>query len=684
LEKITALSGIGGWELTLGSDVLVWTDQTRKIHEVPKDFVPLFSEILDFYAPECQPIIKAALEKGIAEGVGWDLELQLITAKGQRIWVSAIAEPTFANARLSGFIGTFQDITERKTDELRLQTSQKIAQERSEKLNVMLANMKQGVSVFNQYGNLILWNDKYAEIFDKPRGELVKDVSFRTLLLAEKARGDFHGDVDAAIAELNKELHAGKTANRQFALKSGKIVSSTHAPMPGGGWIGTHDDVTSQEVATRKIAHAAEHDPLTGLANRSKFNSAMAKAVQQLRDGKRNSAVMLIDLDGFKLVNDAFGHKAGDKLLQAVSARLTNCVRPADLVARLGGDEFAIIMQQDDTNANIPIHHIAKRILAELESSFSIGTHDICVGASIGASLIEKNDDPAEIAMSNADCALYKVKAEGKCNYCVFDSVVHLEITKKRRREKALREVTRNKEFQLVYQPVFEMQCNSLVGFEALLRWNSPRHEKQHPGDFVPMAEELGLIEEIGSWVVERGIAEASRWEQPISLAINVSPRQLGQGRFHRLVSDTLRKWDFPAERLELEITEYAMLQNDEATIDELQRLKSLGVKIVLDDFGTGYSSFSYLHQFPFDKLKIDRSFIDGFEASGRRANIIRGIIVMSVGLGIEITAEGVEEEDQLTLLNLMGCTYAQGYLLGKPMPATELGLGKISERRYR
>ncbi|MEP1207721.1 MAG: EAL domain-containing protein [Rhizobiaceae bacterium] len=674
LEKITSVSGVGGWELILGEDAPRWSEQTRKIHEAPANYVPSLEKAIEFYAPEARPTIQKAIETGIAERKGWDLELPMITYTGRQIWARAIGEPIIVDNEVTGFMGTFQDITQQRIDQERLRESEQLARERSEELDVTLANMKQGVSVFDSDGRLLLWNDKYVEIFEKPKNEIRKGVTLRELVLAEQARGDFTGDVDAMLDELNAELKRGKTVRRQFELQNGRIISSVHAAMPGGGWVGTHDDITHQEKTSRQIAHAAHHDPLTGLANRTKFNVEVSAAVARSQNQDQKAAVMLIDLDGFKMVNDGFGHKAGDELLIGVGQRLQASVRPNDLVARLGGDEFAIILECDPDHTT-PIHDIAQRILAALELPFLIGHNEILISASIGVSFIEDDENPVETAMGNADCALYKIKEEGKRGYRVFDLQINMEVTQKRMRELALREVTKNKDFLLHYQPIQQMAGNQVSGFEALIRWNNQNHQTQYPDEFIPLAEDLGLIHEIGNWVIETSVAEASQWPEELRLALNVSPRQLGQGHLFATVRDTLRRNEFTANRLELEITEYAMIQDDESTISELQQLKDLGVRIVLDDFGTGYSSLSYLHRFPFDKLKIDRSFINGFETNDRRANIIRAIVSMAVSLGIEVTAEGIETEDQLLLLKLMGCTFAQGYYFSKPLPAAEIDL---------
>ena len=674
LEKIANVSGVGGWELNIGDDKPTWTEQTRKLHQVPDDYDPTVLDAINFYAPEVQPLVTAAVESGIKQGKGWDLELPLITATGQKIWARAIGEPIYTDDKVTGLIGTFQDISQQKSDELRLQRSEQFARERTEELNVMLANMNQGVSVFDGAGNLVLWNEQYLEIFEKSPTEITRGISFKDILLAEKSRGEFDGNVDEAIGALNAELEASSIARRQFELKNGKIISSVHAPLPGGGWVGTHEDITAQEIASRKIAYAANHDPLTGLANRSKFNSSVEEAVRRTLKNSLPATLLLIDLDGFKLVNDTYGHKVGDELLIGASKRLRESVRPTDVVARFGGDEFAIILESR-TNEPIQVEKAAQRILSSLEEPFYINANEIYISASIGASAVQTDNNPVETALANADCALYKAKEDGKRNFRIFDSKIDHEIAQKRTRERALRDVTKNKDFQVFYQPIHASHDNALIGFEALLRWNSADHERMGPDEFIPMAEEFGLIGEIGQWVLEHSIADASKWPNHISLALNVSPRQLGTGKFYQHVSNTLAKFGFPANRLELEITETTILKDEDAIIEELFQLKALGLKIVLDDFGTGYSSLSHLNRYPIDKIKIDRSFIDGFEISERRAKFVRAIAGMSIGLGIEVTAEGVETVEQLNLLRLMSCKYVQGYYFGQPKPAQDLAI---------
>ena len=670
--QIANVSGVGSWEISLDDMGLSWTAQTKKIHQVSNDYVPTVEEAINFYAPSARGTIKQAVDEGILTGKKWNLELPLITAKGKNIWVRAIGEPVQEGSKTTGLVGTFEDITERKKAELQLINSENLARIRTEELQVTLANMKQGVSVFDENAKLILWNERYIEIFEKPQGEIWEGVPFKDLIDAEKIRGDIDGDVDEMIDELRTLLIAGETVERMIHQKSGKIISSVHAPMPGGGWVGTHEDITLEAESSRQIEYAAHHDLLTGLANRAKFNIEIKKLIENSELRKGGIMLMLVDLDRFKNVNDTFGNAMGDELLAAVAKRISASVRPSDMVARLGGDEFAILVHC----GNIPRKNlavIANRIVKETSNCFMLEENRIEIGASIGISIINDDNYDLETVLAQADSALHKVKQNGRSEFRFFDDKLHKEVSQKRSRISALAQVTRDKSFEVHYQPIFSLENQKLDAYEALLRWDSPHHEYLNPSDFIPLAEETGLILEIGEWVLETAIREARHWPENISLALNISPRQLGIGRLKNQVRDALNRWKFEPSRLELEVTEHTMLRDDDATTAELYELKELGIKIALDDFGTGYSSLSYLNRFPFDKLKIDRSFISGFECDQQRSAIVCSVASLASSLGIESTAEGIESENQIELLRQAGCTYAQGFHLGYPQHASEL-----------
>ncbi len=672
LEQVAKVSGVGGWEVDLIDRQNYWSAQTKRIHDLPDDYEPVFGEAIDSYAPEAQPIIRKAFDTGIATGQGWDLELPFITSKGREIWIRVVGEPVRENGQVRRIIGAIQDITQRKQLECKLVESERLANEQSEELEVTLANMKQGVSVFDGDAKLLLWNQNYIDIFNKPDGEIYEGVSFHELIEAEKARGEFDGDPAAMINDLRERLNAGETVSAQYRTRCGRVISVTQAPMPGGGWVGTHDDITAQVEASARVLHAAQHDTLTGLVNRSLFNIEFEKAVEEARNGEKQSALMLIDLDRFKPVNDTFGHAVGDQLLKAVAGRLRSIVKSSDLVARLGGDEFAVVCRSCD-NSQQELSAVAARIIESLASPFSIGRNKIEIGASVGVSLISSENCDVETVLAHADSALYKVKQSGRGGYRFVDGQIRNEISQRNRWEVALRDATRNREFELHFQPMKALKDHRLIGYEALIRWARPQRAMVPPLEFIPIAEETGLIREIGNWALNTALEEAVKWSDQTRICLNISPRQLGNGLLVDEVERALSHWDLHPSRLELDVTEDIFVDGDEAGLDDLHKLKTLGVAIALDNFGTGNSSLNNLRRFPFDRLKIDRSIVAEFEHDSQCAAIVIAVANLAKSLGIETTAEGVETAEQVSLLQITGCTNGQGYYLGHPVPADQI-----------
>lgn len=661
LEQIADVSGVGGWELDVDSQELTWTTQTRIIHEVPPDFRPVLDKAIEFYAPEARQDILDAVQHGMATGTGWDLELPFITAKGRHTWVRAVGRPLYDGNRLVRLVGAIQDISRRREAERQ-------AREKADELEVTLANMNQGVSVFDADGRLILWNRQYVAVFEKPDGEVFDGVRFSDLLQAEKARGEFDANVEDTVSYLQARLSEGETVRSRFALKSGRIVASTHAPMPGGGWVGTHEDITQRERAAEQIRHAADHDSLTNLPNRSRFNAEIDMLVRMATNRGQAGALLLIDLDRFKEVNDASGHAVGDGLLKAVAGRLQAAVRPNDFVARLGGDEFAVILASG--SGKDEARFIAGRIVDEIAKPFSIEGARVEIGASVGVAFTWQADGLVDRLLTNADSALYKAKHAGRGGFRLFDEDLEAEERDRRRLEHGLRHAVAERAFELNYQPILTVDGQTLIGHEALLRWQDAEGADVPPSVFLPIVEEIGLTDALGAWVIEEGIACAAAWPESERLFLNIASRQLSDHRFPAFVKSVLDRWGVPATRLELEVTESILVDNDTGKLECLRRLKDLGVTIALDDFGTGYSSLNCLQQFPFDRLKIDRTFVADFERNRQCAAIVSSVANLANGLGIASTAEGVENADQAILLALAGVTNVQGFHFGRPMPA--------------
>jgi diguanylate cyclase (GGDEF)-like protein/PAS domain S-box-containing protein len=431
-------------------------------------------------------------------------------------------------------------------------------------------------------------------------------------------------------------------------------------------------DVTERKQAEARIAYMAHHDALTGLANRVMFHERLDELLARVRRQGDSIAVLCLDLDHFKGVNDTLGHPIGDDLLKAVAQRLKKCLRDSDVVARLGGDEFAIVQSPvgSPTEANI----LATTLIEVVSRPYEVQGHEFVVGASIGIALAPNDGDAADLLLRNADMALYRAKAEGRGTAHFFEPEMDRRIQARRVLELDLRKAFANGELELFYQPLISISTNAVSGFEALLRWRHPERGMVPPAEFIPLAEDIGMIVPLGEWVLRQACSEAVRWPGELKVAVNLSPAQFRSRGVVKAVLTALAYSGLPASRLELEITETVLLGETDANLATLHQLRQLGVRISMDDFGTGYSSLSYLRSFPFDKIKIDRSFVSESSERPDCAAIIRAVAGLGASLGIPTTAEGVETADQLARVRAEGCTEVQGYLFSPPRPASELG----------
>lgn len=431
-----------------------------------------------------------------------------------------------------------------------------------------------------------------------------------------------------------------------------------------------------EQVAQRResemlMRHMALHDVLTGLPNRVLFQERLNRALAQARREGSGVAVLCLDLDRFKEINDTLGHATGDRLLREVAIRLLACVREADTVARLGGDEFVIVQVGLHQPENVDV--LARRLIEALAVPFDLDEHHIATGASIGIALAVDGTDDPDLLLKNADVALYRAKAEGRGTFRFFEPAMEALLRKRRQLEQDLRRALAEHWFEIHFQPQMDLARGKPTGFEALLRLRHPERGLMLPADFIPVAEETGLILPLGEWVLRRACAEALTWPSGLRVAVNLSPAQFKHPDLTGLIAGVLRDTGLPPDRLELEITESVMLQDAEATLATLTRLRALGMHIAMDDFGVGCSSLSYLRRFPFDKIKIDRSFIEGLGSAGHDDTIVRAVIALGRSLGMAITAEGVETLEQLGRLCGEACNEVQGFYFGQPLPAAEI-----------
>jgi diguanylate cyclase (GGDEF)-like protein len=482
--------------------------------------------------------------------------------------------------------------------------------------------------------------------------------------------GTFSGNPEEYMVKVLQGVAGGKTSSDILKLSDGRAFSIVNNPMPGGGWIATHEDITERQRAEERIAHMAGHDALTDLPNRVLLRERLEHELKRVKRGEC-IAVLCLDLDQFKSVNDTLGHPVGDELLKVVADRLRGCTREPDTIARLGGDEFAIIMtaMQRPTDAAA----LSRRVRASIVKPYHIDGHQIVVDISIGISVAPIDAIEPDQLLKNADMALYGAKADGRGTYRFFEPEMDARMKARRELEMDLRKALRDKEFELHYQPLVNLQSNEISAYEALLRWHHPIRGLISPADFIPVAEETGLVIPLGEWVLRKACEQIANWPDEVKVAVNLSPAQLKNRNVVQMVMSALADSGMAGNRLQLEITESVLMQNTFATLATLHELRKLGVQIAMDDFGTGYSSLSYLRSFPFDKIKIDRSFIEDLSNGAEPLAIVHAVAGLAKCLNMISTAEGVETQQQLEKLQSVGCTEMQGYLFSRARPAAEI-----------
>lgn len=533
-----------------------------------------------------------------------------------------------------------------------------------------LAHMSQGLCMFDREQRVVVCNERFARMFGfGPPQALVGARLTEHIAGFIAGRGNASAGDDAFDGYASLAASAERTA-WNTVLTDGSAVLVAHEPMSDGGFVQTFEDVTERHEAQRRIVHLATHDVLTDLPNRLLLRERLQAALAA-RPPAPQAVVMCLDLDRFKPVNDAFGHAAGDELLRQVTQRLRECVRPDDTVARLGGDEFALVLRGIATQEHAT--RLAQRILQSLCAPFHVAGNPVQIGASIGIAFARRDADDPDRLINCADLALYDAKKDGRSKFRYFAAEMERSARERRALEADLRQAIDREEFEVHYQPLLELRSATLSGFEALVRWNSPTRGRVAPDAFIPLAEELGLIGAIGDWVLLRACEAALRWPAHVRIAVNVSARQISDSSIVASVDRVLAQTKLDPRRLELEITESVLLNDEAGAMQILHRLRERGIGIVMDDFGTGYSSLAYLRRFPFDKVKIDRSFVSGLGEQADAMAIVRAITGLCASLGIPSTAEGVETPEQLRLLERELCTQGQGFLFGRPQPEQDL-----------
>jgi len=541
----------------------------------------------------------------------------------------------------------------------------------AKRFDTALNNMPHGLCMFDSKRHVVVANQKLNQQMGLAPDFELKGSTVRDLVTSVVAAGLLsETNAEGLVDRLNARLAGREEAAFVVDLLNGRTLEFTVQPMESGGMVVLVEDITERKVAEAKIHHLARFDALTGLPNRTVLRDRMERALDEWRPDNM-CAIHFIDLDQFKQVNDTLGHTRGDMLLEAVAERLQNSIRDADVISRFGGDEFVIL--QAPIKSLEQCEALATRVLDALAGTYDLDGHKVAVTASIGIAVAKSRIDPEQF-LRNADIALYQAKSEGRGTWRWFEAKMEASAQARRALEFDLRKATESEDFELYYQPLFNLKTRRIETCEALLRW--PHHERGmvSPAEFIPVAEEMGLIVEIGNQVLSKACLECRRWPGDTAVAVNLSSIQFDRSNVPALVRETLAATNLPAHRLEIEITESTLLQNTRRTRADLDQLAEYGVKISLDDFGTAYSSLSYLHSFPFHKVKIDQSFLQGLGDDERRLTLLRGMTRLSAQLGLRVVVEGVETERQLELLAAEdSIDEVQGFLLCRPMPAADL-----------
>ena len=537
-----------------------------------------------------------------------------------------------------------------------------------QRLDTAVNNMTQGLLLFDAKQHLIICNKRYLEMYGLS-AEIVKPgCSFREVIAHRKDTGSFVGDVDHYVEVVMRDI-AHRNA-MVISTPDGRSIQIVNEPVPDGGWLATHEDITERRRAEERITHLAHYDALTDLPNRTLFHERLKRELSHAAPD-RQLAVLYIDIDEFKSVNDSLGHMIGDELLKSVASSLVACARKTDFVARLGGDEFAIV--QTGIEDIDDVMKLVSRIFGSIRSPYQCLGHQVTTDASIGIALAPRDGTDIDQILKNADLAMYAAKAAGRRTYRFFETDMEAEVRARRSLEMDLRQALVDGGFEVYYQPCLDLQTNAITGCEALVRWRHPQRGMISPAEFIPLAEDTGLINQLGEWVLTTACKEAVSWPGNIRLAVNVSPIQFRSGTLALKVMAALAASGLAASRLELEITEAVLIHDDEAALAILHDLRAIGARIALDDFGTGYSSLSYLQRFPFDKIKIDRCFITDIAEPEGSSSIVQAVVNIAADRHMTTTAEGVETEQQRDLLRELGCSEMQGYLFSPPKPAADI-----------
>ena len=678
LAQAQQIAGLGSWDWEIASGAVTLSDELHRIFlNDQRVLQPTLEGFLELVHPDDRATVAQAIRAAIDDKSGFRLEHRIIRTDGvERLLLSVGRAQCDKTGALTRLVGTAQDVTGRRRAE------KELIQER-EFYRAMLNSLTEGIVACDAEGKLTMFNeaahefhghdaapirpDGWAHRYGLYRSDGHMELATNDIPLFRALNGELVRDAEMVIVHDNGTRRTLMANGQAFYDDSGSKL---------GAVVAMHD-VTERRALQDRLAHQALHDALTGLPNRALFYDRLEHALTRAERGDGGVAVLFMDLDNLKVVNDSLGHTAGDQLLIALAGRLRGCLRPVDTVARLGGDEFTILLE-DVVNSGAPTR-LAERIAEILRQPFVLSGREVYVSASIGIALSGTTKPHPDDLLRRADVAMYKAKDAGKGQHKLFDDDMDEEALSRLAGEGDLRRAIDQGELRLHYQPLVPLASHrGPIGMEALVRWQHPQRGLIAPEEFLPLAEETGLIVDLGRWVLQEACRQGRRWQEspvhgePLSICVNLSARQFQGGQLVREVEEALRTADLPPTSLIVEITESVMMQDVESAAATLRILRSQGIEVAIDDFGIGYSSLSYLNHFPVDSLKIDRSFVSTLEFNTRTQSLVQGIISLGHALGLTVVAEGVETSNQLTRLRAMGCDMAQGYLFGRPLPADE------------
>jgi len=662
LRHVQAIAQLGSWYLDVRQNRLTWSDETYKIFGVPPGEPLCYEDFLARIPPEDRARVDAAWQAAL-KGAPYDIEHR-IEVDGQIKWVHEKADLVFdAAGALQGGVGTVQDITERKRAEEALLLFASVFEKSGEAAivtdrdkRIIAANPAFVAMTGYSPAELIGQNPRILASQQTPR------ETYRQMWETLEREGYWQGEL--WNRRKNGEIYPQWAAISSIRNPDGKV---SH-------YVGSFNDISERKAAEERIRYLAHHDALTGLANRHSFESRLEQALLTAQREQIRIAVLFIDLDRFKTINDTLGHPVGDRLLQEVTRRLQACVRASDIVARLGGDEFVVVLSHIVEISDAAA--VADKILKSLANAYEIDGRQLYSAASIGIGVFPTDGIDGVSLMKSADTALYHAKERGRNNFQFFTSAMNAAAAERLTLERELRAAVQNRQFELHYQPQVVAASGRLCGVEALVRWRHPELGLVPPDKFIPIAEETGLIEAIGAWVLEEACRQLGEWRRAgigdLQMAVNLSARQLRAADLVATVRELIARHGLGEGDLELEITESVAMAEPSAAIDRLHALRALGVRLAIDDFGTGYSSLAYLKRLPIQTLKLDRTFVRDIETDPNDAAISAASLALAKSLGLQVVAEGVENAAQRDFLASRGCDVLQGYLFGKPAPAGE------------